>query len=77
MKPADFSSLPRLLSKCEAAYVLQISVRKLDLLRKAHDLRSVKIGELVRFDMKDIQEFINRRRSRRPPLFVSHFQKEI
>jgi excisionase family DNA binding protein len=77
MKPSDFSALPRLLTKRQAAYVLQISVRKLDLLRKAHELRSVKIGELARFDLDDITSFINRRKSRRSLFDVSHLQKEI
>lgn len=77
MTRADFADLPCLLTKKQAAYVLHISVRKIDLLRKAHELRSVKIGELVRFDTADIQEFVNRRKTRRSPLFVSHFQKEI
>lgn len=77
MNRSDFSHLPRLLTKKEAAYVLGISVGKIDLLRKSRDLRAVKIGELVRFDSEDIREFINRRKSRRSPLDVSHLQKEI
>ena len=74
MNPSVPSSL---LTKRDVARLLSVSIRTVDNLRKERNLRSVKIGELVRFDMKDIQEFINRRRSRRPPLFVSHFQKGI
>jgi excisionase family DNA binding protein len=77
MKPDDFSALPCLLTKKQAAYMLQVSVTTLDLLRKTKGLRSVKIGELVRFDSADLREFINRRKSRRSPLDVSHLQKGI
>ncbi len=74
MKPSDLSSLPCLLTKRQAAYMLQISVTTLDLLRKDHKLRSVKIGELVRFDTADIQEYIHRHKSRRSLFDVSHLQ---
>ncbi len=78
MKPADFNDLPALLDKRQAAYMLHISVTTLDLLRKDHNLRAVKIGGLVRFDTADITDYINRHRSRRRPLDVSHLtQKEI
>lgn len=72
MRPIDFAGCPQLLTKRQAAYILQVSVTTLDLLRKAKGLRCVKIGGLVRFDTADIQEFVNRRKSRRPLFDVSH-----
>jgi excisionase family DNA binding protein len=77
MKPRDFAGLQPLLDKRQAAYMLGISVTTLDLLRKTKDLRSVKIGGLVRFDTQDIQEFINRRKSRRHPLDVHYLQDNV
>lgn len=72
MKPRDFTGLQPLLDKRQAAYMLGISVTTLDVLRKTKGLRCVKIGGLVRFDTADIQEFIVRRKSRRPLFDVSH-----
>ena len=77
MKPEDFSGLPCLLTKKQAAFVLGVSVRKVDKLRKTDGLRSVKIGDLVRFETADLCEFINRRKSRRPFLDASHLQRQI
>lgn len=77
MKPEDFNDLPCLLTKREAAYVLKISITTLDLLRKTKGLRCVKIGELVRFDTKDLQEFINCRKSRTSPLDIHRYQDKV
>jgi predicted DNA-binding transcriptional regulator AlpA len=72
----NLENLPRLLNKKGASQVLGVSITTLDLLRKTKGLRSVKIGWLVRFDPKDLQEFIARHKSRRPLLKVNCFPND-
>ena len=69
----NLENLPRLLSKRDVAGILGCSTKTVDALRKARELREVNLGGLIRFDTKDLQDLINRRKTRRHPLKVNGF----
>lgn len=69
----NLENLPRLLSKRDVAAVLGCSTKTVDKLRKTRDLREVNIGGMIRFDPADLQDLINRRKTRRPLLKVNGF----
>jgi len=51
----------QLLTREEAAKVLRISVRKLDTLEAAGEIRAIRIGRLVRYHPETVDAFIRRR----------------
>ena len=53
---------PLLLNSKNAAKALSISERTLFSLRKAGQVRCVKIGRAVRYDLRDVQAFFDRQR---------------
>ena len=58
---ADGSDTVRLLTRKQAAARLGISVRKLDALEEAGDLRAIRIGRSVRYHPDTLERFIRRR----------------
>jgi excisionase family DNA binding protein len=66
----DIKNIPKLLKKKDVAAILGCTVRTVDKLRKTRELREVNIGGLIRFDPQDLQDLINRRKTRRPPLML-------
>jgi excisionase family DNA binding protein len=62
---ADGSDTVRLLTRKQAARRLGISVRKLDALEEAGDLRAIRIGRSVRYHPDTLERFIRRRATSR------------
>jgi excisionase family DNA binding protein len=55
-----------LLDRSEVAELLHTSVRTIDRLRKAGELRDVVVRRCVRFDPADVQAFLHAKRRGRP-----------
>lgn len=56
------STVPELLSRQQAAKVLNISERKLDYLREDHLIPFVRIGKKILFMPADLEEFVEARK---------------
>ena len=66
MSPTTLSdsvgTLPKLLTKREAAAYLQVSQEGLDNLRRAGMIPAIKVGALCRFDVSDLADYLQRQR---------------
>ncbi len=57
--PAALEPVPRLLTTAQAAEALAISSRQVQTLAASGELRSVRIGRLLRFRPADLRSFID------------------
>jgi excisionase family DNA binding protein len=57
---------PSLLKTDEVAEILAISTRKLWVLTNRGDLPSVRIGRCVRYELRDLDAFVQRQKGRGP-----------
>ncbi len=60
--PRPTGSHPQLLTPLQAADALAISPRKLWQMTKDGEIASIKIGRLVRYDIRDLQRWIESRK---------------
>jgi excisionase family DNA binding protein len=60
----DRSDTERLLTRDEAADVLNVSVRKLDALEEAGEIQAIRIGRSVRYHPEVLDRFIRRQAQR-------------
>lgn len=56
------SSMPYLWKKQQVCEALDISITTLNRLVKSREIRAVKFGRIIRFDPKDISEFVVRKK---------------
>ena len=58
---------PVLLTAAETARMLRVSARTLWGWTASHRLRAIRLGRLVRYDARDVAEFIDRHKDKQRP----------